>query len=186
MKFTLMFAPTALVMLVAWILARTAINIRRRDFKITEELKLFTVFLSILAVTRFVYFSYFDKSFEGLFIGTLNFDSHRIFPMFFNLNLLVEMDYTVSVWRYFAISNILLFIPVGFCWPLCFKKLNFFTTVLAGALYSFLIEVSQLFLFDRYTDIADFAYNTLGAIVGAALYFLIAGVTTKGKKRRKR
>ena len=77
-----------------------------------------------------------------------------------------------------------MFIPVGIVWPVCFKKLNNFgKTVLAGAAYSFLIEMSQLLFYDRGTDIDDLILNTTGVVIGALIYFLIHNKSSTGDRK---
>ena len=55
--------------------------------------------------------------------------------------------------------------------------------VLAGFAFSLCIELSQLLLYSRGTDIDDLLTNTAGAFMGAVLYFLIKRAGSKGKKR---
>lgn len=70
------------------------------------------------------------------------------------------------------IGNITMFIPVGIIWPICFKKLDTpAKTILAGFGYSLLIELSQLLLYERLTDIDDLILNTIGVTIGAFIYF---------------
>ena len=71
------------------------------------------------------------------------------------------------------IMNIVLFIPIGFLPPLLWEKgTTFGKTVLSGFVFSLLVELSQLFNF-RATDIDDLFTNTLGTILGFALYYLL-------------
>ena len=66
--------------------------------------------------------------------------------------------------------NIVLFVPLGILVPLVWKKMNKLTYILGTGLgFSLLIEVSQL-LNNRRTDIDDLIMNTVGAMVGFALY----------------
>ncbi|MCL1895101.1 MAG: VanZ family protein [Clostridiales bacterium] len=67
------------------------------------------------------------------------------------------------------LSNILLFLPVGFLLPMLWKKFDKWqTALLCGFFFSLSIEVSQLFN-SRITDIDDLLLNTAGAIIG---YFI--------------
>lgn len=66
--------------------------------------------------------------------------------------------------------NILLFIPFGVLVPFIRKKrADFISITAAGFAFSLLIESSQL-LNHRSTDIDDLLMNTIGAILGFALY----------------
>ncbi|HCW04256.1 MAG TPA: hypothetical protein DGK91_06850 [Clostridium sp.] len=65
-----------------------------------------------------------------------------------------------------------MFIPVGIVWPICFKKLdNIGKAILAGAIFSLLIEISQLLFYERCSDIDDLILNTAGVAIGALIYF---------------
>lgn len=70
--------------------------------------------------------------------------------------------------------NILMCVPLGFLLPFVWKAYRKFrVTVLSGAGFSALIEVSQL-LTTRATDIDDLIANTLGTAVGFAVWFAFA------------
>ena len=67
-------------------------------------------------------------------------------------------------------GNLILLLPIGFLLPLLWKpflKLRY--TLLFGMGISLLIEFSQLFLI-RATDIDDWIMNTLGALIGFAVF----------------
>ena len=67
-----------------------------------------------------------------------------------------------------------MFIPVGFVWPLVFKKLNTYgKAVSACFLYTLSIEILQLLLYERTSDVDDLILNTAGAAIGAGIWFLI-------------
>lgn len=66
--------------------------------------------------------------------------------------------------------NVVLFIPLGILAPLIFKKMDKLKYIFgAGLGFSMFIELSQL-LNNRSTDIDDLILNTVGAIIGFALY----------------
>ena len=59
-------------------------------------------------------------------------------------------------WLMNIIGNIIMFIPVGIVWPVCFSRRDSMKkTILAGAGFTFLIEVSQLFCIGRHTDVDE-------------------------------
>lgn len=71
------------------------------------------------------------------------------------------------------IMNLLMFLPLGVMIPLLWKEgTSLMQTTTAGLLLSLLIEISQLFD-RRATDIDDLIMNTLGAMIGFAIYKLI-------------
>lgn len=66
--------------------------------------------------------------------------------------------------------NILMLIPLGFLVPFIWKNYRkCYKTVLLGAGFSLLIEISQL-ITTRATDINDLIANTIGALIGYILW----------------
>jgi glycopeptide antibiotics resistance protein len=59
------------------------------------------------------------------------------------------------------IGNIVLFIPFGFSLSQRFQKLGFYETFLLGLLFSFCIEIVQLFVPARSFDIDDILLNLI-------------------------
>ena len=165
--------PFALVCILLWLVFRACVFIHYKKVDWERESKLLLVFLISMIVIRYVFFAYYGNDLKSLswaymHILTGDFDPQVNFVVFRD----IRMHY--SGWRGNMIGNILLFIPVGFFWPLCFEKLNnVFKVTLAGAFFSLLIEVFQLVLYDRVTDIDDLIYNTAGALIGACLYFAV-------------
>lgn len=79
------------------------------------------------------------------------------------------------------ISNILIFVPIGFLYPVVFKRLRRFWRTLAFVfLFSFAIEFLQYFI-GRSADIDDLLQNTTGGIAGYAVYTSFSHVF--GKKQ---
>lgn len=71
------------------------------------------------------------------------------------------------------LGNIIMFLPLGFFLPLLWKKFSSPKTVIIfGAFLSLLIEITQSFSF-RGADIDDIILNTIGALTGYWLYYLI-------------
>lgn len=66
-------------------------------------------------------------------------------------------------------GNILAFIPIGFFPALLFRKVNWNGPLLIGFGLSFFTEVGQYFLM-RYASIDDVLLNTLGTVIGYALF----------------
>ena len=74
------------------------------------------------------------------------------------------------------LQNVLLFMPLGFLIPLIWqhiRKLKY--AVFFGSSFSLLIEISQLFN-NRRTDIDDWMLNTVGALLGYAVFKAITRV----------
>ncbi|PEI51828.1 VanZ family protein [Priestia aryabhattai] len=69
------------------------------------------------------------------------------------------------------VGNIILFVPFGFLSPLKFRSIdNSLKVCLVGMLFSVLIEVVQLFMPNRWTDIDDIILNVLGTWVGYNIF----------------
>lgn len=79
--------------------------------------------------------------------------------------------------------NTLMFVPLGFLLPIVFKnKFKSFNSVLIVSFTTtFLTEFIQLFTL-RGTDIDDLISNTLGGVIGFALYVLCVGIYNFKKK----
>ncbi|MED4135709.1 VanZ family protein [Priestia megaterium] len=72
------------------------------------------------------------------------------------------------------IGNVILFIPFGFMLPLRFKKVNRLSkSLLIGMFFSILIEIIQLTMPNRWTDVDDVILNTLGTGVGYSLFTIL-------------
>lgn len=71
-------------------------------------------------------------------------------------------------------GNILLFAPLGFLLPLVWKKQEkFWALLVSGISISLAIEVIQLALPMRATDIDDVILNTCGALIGYVIYIIV-------------
>ncbi len=155
---------------IIWIIIRLAIAIKSKAFSIKRECLLLLVYICIVVISRFVYFGFHleDGKIPTLKIGFGD-DIHEmisIIPFYF---LVDRYDgYMMNI-----IGNIMMFIPVGIVWPICFRKLDTIRkNILAGAGFSLLIEVTQLFCLGRHTDVDDLILNTIGVAIGAFIVFL--------------
>lgn len=158
-----------IVIAAVWVLLRVFIAIRNGGIDWRRELQLLLVFGCIVVITRFVYFPMHPES--GTF-GYIHFAPSEAFPPNVNLVPFAHRRYAYTGWQVNLFGNIAMFIPVGIVWPICFKGLDSIgKTVVAGAAFSLLIELSQLFLYERTTDVDDLLMNTLGVLIGAAVYF---------------
>ncbi|MCR4735727.1 MAG: VanZ family protein [Treponema sp.] len=136
---------------------------------IKREVFLLLFFLCILVISRIVYFPWHHV--DG-HIGKLKFDASKILPLRVNLIPFVRLGDFYDGWQMNIIGNITMFIPVGIIWPLSFKKLDrLWKSLLAGAGFSLIIEISQLAFFERSTDIDDLILNTSGVFIGSLIYF---------------
>lgn len=78
------------------------------------------------------------------------------------------------------ILNIILFIPFGFLLPTLWEKYhNVKATFYYGLIFSFIIEISQLFTRARITDINDIMTNVVGTICGWLVFNILRKVFCK-------
>lgn len=137
------FVPGPLLLLPVFVLLHF---LYLRDIRKTARLYIFAAYLSgIYAVT-------------GLpSIKELYFDPN------FNFLPFVDMFYNITDW----FLNVLLFVPLGFLLPLLwtdFQKTG--KTILFGLYMSIGVELLQMFVIMRATDVDDLLLNTLGTVFG--------------------
>lgn len=78
------------------------------------------------------------------------------------------------------ILNIILFMPLGILLPTLWEKYrNFRTTLFYGIFLSFAIEIGQLFVGLRATDINDIITNIMGSICGWIIFIIMRKVFRK-------
>lgn len=156
---------------IAFIAFSIILFIKNRKFDKGQELRLVLFYIVIVVLVRIVYF---PREHVNGHIDTLKFDVKRILPFKHNFVPFIRLFEIYPGWKTNILGNILLFVPVGIIWPVCFKKLNsLWKTVLAGGGLSLCIEISQLLFYDRCTDVDDLILNTTGVFIGAMIYFKI-------------
>jgi glycopeptide antibiotics resistance protein len=79
-----------------------------------------------------------------------------------------------------TILNIILFMPFGFLLPTLWTKYRrLLPTLCSGILFSIIIEIAQLFIPFRASDITDLIMNTLGTICGWIIFNIISKIFHK-------
>ena len=153
----------------AWIVTRAIFGIKNKKVDRKYEAKLLTVYICLVVIARIVYFPM--RLVEGR-IASLVLDVDKIFPLWINLIPIVHLFDVYDGWLINIIGNVTMFIPVGLAWPFCFKKLDTLgKTVLVGAGFPLVIEITQLPFYDRCSDVDDLILNTTGILIGALIYF---------------
>lgn len=179
------YYPTALAVIsVIWCLQRALTAFKTRSFSWKRELQLLLVYICIVVVVRFTFFPFFKV--DGR-IQPLIFDSARVFPPRINWIPFVNLlDYTeprevlINV-----IGNTTMFIPLGVVWPSVYRKLDsHWKVIAAGVGFSLAIEILQLPIFDRVSDVDDLLLNSLGYLAGYGLYLLVRGIINKIRDRK--
>ena len=167
---------------VLWVLLRLCFAWKHRKVNWRYEGKLLTVWLCIVVIARFVYFPLHPENGR---LGSLVLSAKDDRPVMFNLVPLVHLFDIYDERLINLFGNIAMFIPMGFIWPFCFRKLKGVgSVVLAGAGFSLLIELSQLLAPDRNTDIDDLITNTVGTLIGALLYVALSRCFGKKEKEK--
>lgn len=166
-----------------WILVRVVVGVKNKKVNWKRELQLLLVYVCIIVVARFTFFP-FDKV-DGK-IQPLVFDFANAFPFRINIVPFVNLfDYAIFGEAMLnLIGNTTMFIPIGIIFPTVYKNLNTHKKViLSGVGFSLCIEILQLPFYDRVTDIDDLILNSLGFLIGYALYILVNKIIRTIKKR---
>lgn len=167
-----------------WILVRMGVSLHRGSFSRKRELQLLAVYICIVIVTRFTFFPYLKVDGQ---IQPLIFDAAKMYPFRTNLvpfaNIL-KYDVSREMWRN-LVGNIAMFLPLGIVWPSVFPQLDTpWKAMAAGAGYSLLIELLQLPLYQRTTDVDDLILNTLGFLLGYGICLLTKAIARACRRHR--
>lgn len=166
---------------VLWVIFRAAAAYANKGTTLAEEAKMLMVYICLVVIARIVYFPWHHVNGH---IDVLRFDASKVIPPWVNLIPIVHLFDVYDGWQMNIIGNITMFIPVGAVWPICFKKIdNFGKTVLAGALFTFLIEVTQLLFYERCSDVDDIILNTTGVAIGALIFFICKNLHMKKRSK---
>ena len=164
----------------AWLIVRGCIALKNRRIDWRRELSLILVYICLIVIARIVYF---PKALENGRIGLLRFDASRM-PGGVQPVPFARLFEKYDGWLINLIGNIAIFIPVGIVWPLVFKRLNsVWKATAAGFALSLFIELTQLLFYERTSDANDLILNTIGAFIGAAIFFAVKFIINKRKKR---
>ncbi len=167
--FEITYTGLFVLITLAWIAVRVMSGMRTHHVDWKHEAKLLTVYLCLVVIARMVYFPM--RLVEG-HVASLFLDVEKIFPLWVNLIPIMHLFDVYDGWMINIIGNIAMFIPVGFIWPFCFKKLDTISkAVLIGAGFPLFIEITQLPFYDRCSDVDDLILNTTGIFIGALIYF---------------
>lgn len=118
-----------------------------------------------------------------LFERTDIYDNSVIQPLFYSYRL-AWGGYAAYEWRN-IILNILLFVPLGFWLPFGIKFFrHFYTTYLAGFLFTTAIEISQLYFNKGIFELDDIMDNAVGAMIGYGFFTLWNYLLTRIRKEK--
>lgn len=166
---------TSMVMAISciWMLLRGFFSIKYKRIIWKRELQLILVYICLIVVARFTFFPFAKVDGE---IQALIFDAANMFPVRINMIPFVNLlDYPETRSAMLnLIGNTTMFIPIGIIWPAVYKKLNTHKKVIvAGICFSLIIEILQLPFYDRVTDVDDLILNSLGFLIGYALFIFV-------------
>ena len=171
MKIKIGYSTTVLLLTVVWLLARAFVWIKNRRIDWKREAELLLMYVNLAVIIRFVFFPWekVDGNIKPLVIDMKRMPDQRI-----NLIPLVNILKNDAAWvMQNLVGNIALFIPSGVILPILYKKLDsLWKVTLAGSLISLSIELLQLLMIYRITDIDDLLCNTLGVMIGYGFYAL--------------
>ncbi len=164
------FLQLEITFFIIWHTIRVFACIKNKKFDFKKEIIFFLLYLSFAAIIRFTFFPM--AMIDGK-IQPLEFNKDAILPFRINLiPFIYLLDYdNLKELLLNVIGNATMFIPVGILLPIAFKRLDCFSKVVgAGFLISLFNEILQLPFFDRASDIDDLTLNTLGVIIGYAIF----------------
>ena len=167
------FSGTVAFITFLWILIRAAFWCRDKKISLKREMELLAVYICLVVVSRYTFFPF--SKLDGQ-IQPLLFDPGRVFPFRLNLIPFVYLfDYEIRREALInVIGNTAMFVPVGVIWPCVFRKLDSHTKVIAAGMgLSLFIEILQLPFFDRVSDIDDLLLNSLGFVLGYAIFLTV-------------
>lgn len=159
---------------ICWIVGRLINAGVKRSVDLKHELKLLTIYICIVVISRFVYF---PMKLEDGHVAPIVFDIHRAYPFRCSFEPFLFLEQRYYGYQLNVIGNVAMFVPLGIALPFCFNKLNNpIKVTLVGFCYTVFIEISQLPLYQRCTDIDDVILNTTGVIIGSVAYFLVKAI----------
>lgn len=172
------FTQILIFITAVWIITRIIVALKSRDFSVKRELQLLLVYVCLIVIARFVLFGF--HLVDGK-LDTLKIDFSKNSTEKIHLIPFYCLYDRYDGWILNIIGNITMFIPVGIVWPACFKELDSIKKVImAGAGFSLLIELAQLFFYERHSDVDDLILNTCGVAIGAIIFFSIRSRHSKG------
>ncbi len=171
-----------LVLAIAWVVLRGISCLCRRRVDLKREAILLLVYLNLAVVLRFAFFPMHLSAgrVRPLVIRLSGLSSPRLnWVPFVNL-----FDYTR---RRTLLTNVLgnmaLFLPSGFLLPLAYPRLNrLWKAILTGVVMSLCIELLQLPISSRVSDVDDLILNTLGFLLGYGLCAALQHGLRRAKK----
>ncbi|MFE8695989.1 VanZ family protein [Cytobacillus sp. FJAT-53684] len=163
-----------ILLAIPWIIFRVVVLTVKKQLSLKNEMIKALFYFSIIFIYSLTLFPFPFYAYSHMERGGIN-----LTPFATIYGLLTNANFMFSLRN--IVGNILLFIPLGFSIPLRFKVNKFWKVILLGFFTSCLVEVIQLFTSIRSFDVDDLILNTIGAIIGLALYRLFDKVRLSKK-----
>ncbi len=80
--------------------------------------------------------------------------------------------------------NVLMFVPMGSLTCVLFSRFKVLWAFVVGMCISLFIEIAQLLLRNGFVSLTDVIHNTLGALLGGVLTFIIVSMVNNIRKRQ--
>lgn len=168
---TISFLTIWIFITVLWCAVRTVCAVKAGHIDLKRELPLLLVYVCIVVVIRFTFFPFSPISVPPLHIDIAQIWDFRInlIPFKHLLEYPTRSEILINV-----IGNTVMFIPVGIVWPAVLKRLKTpLKVITAGVGFSLGIELLQLPIYERVSDVDDLLLNSLGFLIGYAVYGLV-------------
>lgn len=182
---TISFITAELLFAAVWLSVRIVVWIKNKRIDIRREALLLLMYLNFAVIIRFVFFPM--ERVDGR-IQPLEIDPAAMLPFTIRWIPFVNMAKysTLREQLLNIVGNIALFIPSGILLPIvCKKPDRFWKVTLAGFLISLSIEILQLPMKSRVSDVDDLILNTLGVIIGYGIYAMVKRLTGAGNFSKK-
>lgn len=178
-KIPFLFAES--VFAAVWVLCRAAVWFRQKRIDWKREALLLLMYVNLAVLLRL---TFFPLALVKGHVPPLRFNAAAILPFRTDLVPFARLlKYRRRSTLLHMAENILMFIPSGILLPFLYRRLDrFWKAVGVGALMSLGIELAQLLLSTRMTDVNDLIMNTLGAAVGYGLYALMRALAKRASR----
>ena len=156
-------------MFAAWVVYRVTVYLKYGNFSKKKEFELLLLFVYVILIMRGVLFPM--HSLDGGPVRAVV-DPASVFTANVNYVPFTFWGDFYPGWQINVFGNIFLFVPVGILFPLAFENIDSVKkAICVGIAFTCTIEFLQLFLSDRCTDVDDIMLNSLGAAMGAVIWF---------------
>ena len=173
------FILVELVFTALWFACRIFAWIKRRRIDWKREAILLLLYVDLAIIIRV---TLFPLSHINGWVQPLVIDTAKIFP--FRINAIPFEKLFVYASKknmlFNNLGNVAVFIPTGIILPVVYRRLNRFWKVLTtGIALSICVELLQLPISARITDIDDVFLNAIGVAVGYIIFAFLRFVTRK-------